>query len=98
MDYTSALVGGVPLILVVIGLVEWFKRLGIPGKALPFISMGIGLVFGVAYQYMLTPLVGFGAWFGAIVYGLGLGLVASGIYDAVKSATGADDYDYLDPQ
>ncbi len=87
MDFSNALVAGIPLVFVVIGLVEWSKRLGVSGKPLMVLSMLIGVVLGVLYQFSLQPLEGFSAWFGAVVYGLGLGLVASGIYDAVKSAT-----------
>lgn len=86
MDFSNALVAGIPLVLVVIGLVEWSKRLGLSGKALQILSMLIGVVFGVLYQYSQQPLEGFSAWFGAVVYGLALGLVASGIYDAARSA------------
>lgn len=86
MDFSNALVAGIPLVLVVIGLVEWSKRLGVSGKPLMVLSMLIGVVLGVLYQFSQQPLEGFSAWFGAVVYGLGLGLVASGIYDAARSA------------
>lgn len=83
------IVFGVPLVLAVIGLVEWMKRFGVSGHALNAASMAVGLVVGVGYQYSQAPLVGFSAWFGACVYGVGLGLIASGIYDAVRDATAA---------
>jgi hypothetical protein len=86
MDFSNALVAGVPLVLVVIGLVEWSKRLGVSGKPLMVLSMLIGVVLGVLYQFSQQPPEGFSAWFGAVVYGLALGLVASGIYDAARSA------------
>lgn len=86
MDFSNALVAGVPLVLVVIGLVEWSKRLGVSGKPLMVLSMLIGVVLGVLYQFSQQPLEGFSAWFGAAIYGLALGLVASGIYDAARSA------------
>ncbi len=85
MDFSDALVAGVPLIFVVIGLVEWSKRLGVSGKPLMVLSMLIGVVLGVLYQFSQQPLEGFSAWFSAVVYGLALGLVASGIYDAARS-------------
>lgn len=87
MDFTSAVVMGIPLVLVIIGLVEMVKKLGVAGNLLIVVSMAIGLVFGIAYQYSLAPLFGFAAWFNAIVYGLSLGLVASGIYSAAKTIT-----------
>lgn len=87
MDLSSSVVMGIPLVLVIIGLVEMIKKLGVTGNILIIVSMSIGLCFGVAYQYSLVPLIGFTAWFGSVVYGLALGLVASGIYSAVKSST-----------
>lgn len=86
MDYTNALVNGVPLVLVVIGLVEWIKQLGVTGQVLRVVSLTVGVALGIAYQYSMQPPADFAGWFGATVYGLGLGLVASGIYDAAKSA------------
>jgi hypothetical protein len=79
-------VNGIPLVILVIALVEWFKRLGVSGIALNVVSMTVGVVIGVAYWYAQQPLATFGDWFGAVVYGIALGLVASGIYDAVRSA------------
>lgn len=96
----GASVGGIPLIVVVLGLVEYIKRLGIKGNRLLVASMVIGLVLGAAYQaYVLASAPGPGpataaAWyvavFGAVVYGLVLGLVASGVYDVADGLiTGA---------
>ncbi len=81
------IVNGIPLVVLVIALVEWVKRFGVEGKALNAVSMAIGAIIGVAYWYAQQPLASFADWFGAIVYGLALGLVASGIYDAARSAT-----------
>lgn len=89
MDFSEMLVGGVPLMFIVLGLVEWSKRLGVNGKWLLVLSMLIGLVIGVLYQVSLGMPVGFSGWFVAIVFGLGVGVVASGVYDAVRSAARA---------
>ncbi len=80
----DAIVAGLPLVLVVIGLVEWFKQLGVQGNVLRYVSMAIGLVIGIAYQISLGLPADFAGWFAACIYGLGLGLVASGIYDAAS--------------
>jgi len=40
---------------------------------------------GLAYQVSIAVPIDFAGWFGAAVYGIGLGLVASGIYDVGKS-------------
>ena len=90
--FTTAAVAGVPLLWVVLGLVEWAKGIGLKGEtAIRLASMGIGLVFGVCYMVVETAFIDavgqmtgsgiFGAVFGFIVYGIGLGLLASGIYD-----------------
>jgi len=81
----DAIVAGLPLVLVVLGLVEWVKRLGLAGKAVVIVSMAIGLALGLAYQVSIAVPIDFAGWFSASVYGIGLGLVASGIYDAGKS-------------
>ena len=81
-------VNGIPLVLVVIGLVELTKALGAEGKPLTIISFAIGLVLGILYQMSIAPPAGFGGWFAAVVFGLALGLVASKVYDAIRSANG----------
>ena len=80
----DAIVAGLPLVLVVIGLVEWFKQLGVQGNAVRYVSLAIGLIFGIGYQLSLGMPTDYAGWFGAAVYGLALGLVASGIYDAAS--------------
>ena len=82
MDFGDAIVAGLPLVLIVTGLVEWFKQAGMQGNALRVVSLIIGLLLGVGYQISLGLPVDFAGWFGAAIYGLALGLVASGIYDA----------------
>lgn len=82
----NQVINGIPLITLVIALVEWVKRFGVEGKFLNVISMIVGIVFGVTYFYAQSPLLSFSDWFGAVVYGLVLGLSASGVYDAVRSA------------
>jgi hypothetical protein len=79
-------VNGIPLVALVIALVEWIKRFGVEGKALNAVSMAVGAVVGIAYWYAQSPLISFADWFSAVVYGLALGLVASGVYDAARSA------------
>jgi len=101
MDLTSfvkATVAGVPLIFVVIGVVYWFKQFKRPdgsplfsGNTLLLISMGWGLFLGSGYMISVTrPPVGdwwtlFVYWFAVAIYGLAMGIVASGLYNAVKA-------------
>lgn len=86
MNFNQA-VNGIPLVLVVLGLVELTKALGVVGKLLTIISFVIGLVLGILYQLSIAPPMGFGGWFAAVVFGLALGLVACKVYDAIRSAS-----------
>ena len=82
------IVNGIQLLFVVMGLVELSKSFGAQGKALTAISFGIGLVVGLLYQLSLGTPADYAGWFGAAVFGLALGLVASKVYDAIASASG----------
>jgi hypothetical protein len=88
-DFSEAAVNGIPLLFMVIGLVEYIKKFGISGDLLTASSMVIGLVLGVGYQISIvgSP-ASFADGFALIVYGLALGLVASGIYDTLKELLG----------
>lgn len=79
-------VNGIPLVLVVMGLVELSKMFGLAGKWLTAGSFAIGLAIGIAYQLSIGVPTDFAGWFGAVIFGLALGLVASKVYDAVRSA------------
>ena len=84
--FASITVAGIPLVLIVLGLVEWVKGFNIQGNALRGVSLVIGLLLGVGYQLSVAVPMDFAGWFSAVIFGLGLGLVASGLYDAAKSA------------
>jgi uncharacterized membrane protein len=97
-SFLQAAVKGVPLLFVVFGLVEWAKRLTKPdgsqlitGNGLLVLSLFLGLFFGSGFMVMSErpPItndwyVAFVYWFGVGVYGLAIGLVASGLYEFVK--------------
>ena len=79
----DASVGGIPLLVVIFGLVEFAKRLRVTGDALTMLSAGLGILFGVLYQLaQLYPALV--PWLGILIYGLAMGLAASGIYDFAK--------------
>ena len=84
MELGTILVNGIPLVLVVAGLVSFAKTMGLEGKALLALSLVLGLVFGVVYQLSIAMPTTLAEWFGAIVFGLGLGVTTSGLYDLVK--------------
>ena len=81
MDISTLLVGGLPLSAVVFGLVEFIKSFGLKGRWLTIASMLLGLAFGISYQIANAGLpAGFADWFAVAVFGIMLGLVASGFY------------------
>lgn len=67
------------LIAVIVALVELFKRIGAPKKYLPLISLAIGLVAGVFYLE--------GTIQEQVLYGVIIGLSASGLFDQSKIVT-----------
>ena len=75
------LVNGVPLVVLVFGLVEFSKQLGLAGKALRVVSMLIGVLLGVLYQLSMAVPDTYAGWFAAVMFGIALGLTATGIYD-----------------
>jgi len=84
---TSYVVNGIPLVGVIIGLVELTKAFGVSGKSLTITSFLIGAVLGIFYQYSVKVPATFSDWFGAIIFGLFMGLTACKLYDAVRSAS-----------
>ncbi len=76
------LVNGVSLVAVIMGLVEFSKKFGLKGRALTALSMGLGIVLGIAHRIAQngTPQT-FADWFNTVIFGLSLGLAASGLYD-----------------
>lgn len=80
LDFTTLLVGGIPLVLVVFALVEFVKSFGLKGNWLTIASLLIGLILGMAYQIAQAMPATFSAWFVAVIFGLTLGLIASGFY------------------
>ena len=87
-DISTLLVNGLPLSAVVFGLVEFIKSFGLRGHWLTIISMLLGLLFGVSYQIANAGLpVSFASWFAVAVFGIMLGLVASGYYKFISTRT-----------
>ena len=88
MDISTLLVNGLPLSAVVFGLVEFIKSFGLRGHWLTIISMLLGLAFGVSYQIANAGIpVSFAGWFAVAVFGIMLGLVASGFYKFISTRT-----------
>lgn len=77
----SLLIGGVPLIAVIFGLVEFLKIFGLKDRILTICSLLLGLALGVAYKLTLGLPVDYAGWMAVIFFGLAIGLTTSGIYD-----------------
>lgn len=82
----DVMVGGVSLIVLVLGLVEFAKKLGVEGNACTVLAMVLGVLFAIAYKVMaLYPTVS--PWVEITVFGLAFGLAATGLYDLSKRLT-----------
>jgi hypothetical protein len=86
MNFDTLLVGTIPLMLVIFGLIEFIKSFGLSGKILTILSMLLGVVFGLAYQFAVAgiPLT-FSGWFEIVIFGLAIGLTASGFYKFINT-------------
>lgn len=88
VDFASAVLNGVPLIPVIMGLVEFSKKFGAQDLVCDALSLGLGLVFGVLYQLSTTGLpTDLAGWFGTALYGLGLGLTTSGLWNVIARSS-----------
>ena len=86
LESFDVLVNGVPLVAVVLALVEYLGKLGVSGKAQFVSSLLVGLAFGIGYMISVNGVpVDFAGWFGQGFYGLALGLLASGVYEATNA-------------
>lgn len=87
--FGNAVVAGVPLLVITFGAVQWLKDLfGTQGKATKVLSMGTGLLLGFGYQLTIATPSDFAEWFGVGIFGLALGLVASGVFDGIQQSKG----------
>jgi hypothetical protein len=73
------------VVLIVLGLVTFLGKLGVRGKWQLISGMLIGIAFGGAFMIAALGVpMSFAGWFSVIMYGLMLGLTASGVYEAGK--------------
>jgi len=88
--FFSVSIGGIPLIVIVMGLVTLCRKFKLSGRWLLIASLAIGFVLGMGYQISTLMPQDFAGWFAAAIYSLALGLVASGIYETGKQITGVE--------
>lgn len=67
-------------------LVWLWGQFGLTGKAQLLSSFLTGVVIGVLDKFFSGTLVGGNDWFAAALYGIILGGLASGAYEAIKTA------------
>ena len=73
------------VLAMILGLVEFIKKFGIKDGNKPiFVSMGVGVFFGVLFQLQIMfPAIA--PWFKVGFYGILMGLAASGLYKLPSS-------------
>ena len=76
---------GVLAIPLIIGLVEAAKRLGLDAVWATPLAIGIGLAVSLGYQ-AAQQVPGSEVWLNATLWGVALGLSASGLYSGTKKA------------
>ena len=80
MDYNLA---GVSLVLLVLGIVEAAKRLGVKGNGSFVLALVLGFVFGMLFYVFDAGLIPepFNVLIRAVVVGLSFSLAGTGLYD-----------------
>lgn len=83
MNFQDLIFGGVALMPVVMGTVEYIKKFGVKGNGLLIASMVSGILWGAGYFVATNAVpVDFAGWFGLGLFGATIGLMASGLYDS----------------
>lgn len=86
MGFDEVSIGGVTLFLLILGLVEVAKKLGVSGNGSMILSICLGGAFFGLFKANEAGLIPAQAmlWTEVVVYGLGGGLAATGLYDLSK--------------
>lgn len=85
LESFDVFINGVPLVAVVMALVQFYGVMGVSGKAQFVSSLVTGILLGVGYMISVNGVpVDFAGWFGQGFYGLALGLMAAGVYNAAN--------------
>lgn len=65
--------------------VQLIKQSDIPRKWMPLIACGVGMILGVAWAAVQSPIPEALEWFGFVIQGLIYGASAAGIYDVTQT-------------
>ena len=80
MENNTLEIGGVTAPVIILGLVEIAKQIGLSSKLAPILSVLLGIILGlIAYFLQIVP-----SFSKAIILGFMEGLVSSGLYSGVK--------------
>lgn len=96
----QALVGGIPITLIVMLVVQQVKAFGVRGNALRGVAIGLGLFFGASYQVAINGVpADFSAVFSYAVFAFACALAPMKTYDlgetvAEKAAASAAEKTY----
>ena len=87
-EYFLSLSKNAPFVtLAVMGLATLYGRFGLAGRAQLAAAFGTGLLFGAAFQIASLGIpVDFTAWFYVVLTAVLVGLLPSGVYEAIKDA------------
>jgi len=76
-----------PMLAIVFGVVDYLGKWGIKGKWQLASSLLAGLILGGIVMYFTTYPATPVAWFSVALFGLLIGLAASGCYEGIKAAS-----------
>ena len=76
-------VNGLSIVGFTIGIVEWLKKMGIAGIWVNVSSILVGVALSIGSAFSNEPPITFGDWFTTVLWGIGFGLIASGIWDSI---------------
>jgi len=76
-----------PMLAIVFGVVDYLGKWGVKGKWQLASSLLAGLVLGGIVMYFTTYPATPVAWFSVTLFGLLIGLAASGCYEGIKAAS-----------
>ncbi len=82
-QFQNLTVNGISFMLLVVGLVQAVKKLGVSGPVLALIAMILGAALAIGSKVAAFD-PQFKIWFEIITYGLGGGLAATGYYDLLN--------------
>lgn len=82
-DFNELAINGLSFMVLVVGIVQAAKKLGLEGRGLTILAMALGITLAIGFQVsQIYPT--FKVWFDIVVFGLGGGVAATGYYDLVN--------------